>query len=626
MLSDPGGTLRETLYPRQAPSPATSTVIRSRFFWKQFFSHALVIIFTVAAVGFLVLHHYRADVVERMETALRHQCVALGDLVQSDVQSDRVAAVRDRIASVALFTGYRITIIGRDGTVIADSEADPDAMENHLLREEVEEALRREPDDTGAHFGQGLRKSRTLGTDHLYVAYAPRADDPQSLVMRVAVEMSSVDEDTAGVARLILAGGGVSTLLALLVGALMVHRVARPLDRMRKAAGALSAGDYSARVPVRTPLRAGDELGEMAQALNRLGFDMSQRVADLTAGQERLRAMVAGMVEGVVAVDESGRVTFSNHAARSLLGLGHEVSDRPIQEQTKVTGVGALLASARRSDRAAQSELEISNTNIDAIVSAQAHRFQDGDAVGVVMVLHDVSELRRLERIRRDFVANVSHELKTPLTSIRGYVETLLDGAIDDDENNVRFLEKIENNVLRLNHLVTDLLSLARIESQSGFLPVMSIDLHAAVEEAARRHETRAQARGQDLVIDTCAGRVKVLGDPEALTQIIDNLVDNAIKYTPDRGTVTVRLLRNGEFATLEVQDTGVGIPLGDQARVFERFYRVDKARSREVGGTGLGLSIVKHLVLALGGTIDLLSAGETGSTFRVRLRLAERD
>ncbi len=600
-------------------------MIRSRFFWKHFFSHALVIIFTVAAVGFLVLHQYRSDVIGRVETALRHQCVALGYLVETEVGSESVQAVRARVASVAGMTGYRITVIGRDGSVIADSEADPSAMENHLMREEVGEALGRSPGDPELHFGQGLRTSQTIGTEYLYVAHAPQVEDPAAPVIRVAVEMRSVDEDTAVVARLILLGGGLSTLVALLVGALMVRRIARPLDRMRAAAGALSAGDYGARVPVRTPLRSGDEMGEMAQALNRLGFDMSQRVADLTAGQERLRAMVAGMVEGVVAVDEGGRVTFSNHAARSLLGLPHDVSDRPIQEQTKVTGIEALLAAARRSDRAAQTELEISNTDIDAIVSAQAHRFQDGDAVGVVMVLHDVSELRRLERIRRDFVANVSHELKTPLTSIRGYVETLLDGALEDENNNVRFLEKIENNVLRLNHLVTDLLSLARIESQSGFLPVKSIDLHGAVEEAARRHELRAQGRDQKLVVEACEGRVKILGDPEALTQIIDNLVDNAIKYTPDGGTVTVRLLRSGEFATLEVQDTGVGIPNEDKARVFERFYRVDKARSREVGGTGLGLSIVKHLVLALGGTIDLVSDVGQGSTFRVKLRLAER-
>ncbi|MEM7518469.1 MAG: ATP-binding protein [Planctomycetota bacterium] len=221
-------------------------------------------------------------------------------------------------------------------------------------------------------------------------------------------------------------------------------------------------------------------------------------------------------------------------------------------------------------------------------------------------------------------MANVSHELKTPLTSIRGYVETLLDGAIDDEENNVRFLEKIEKNVLRLNHLVTDLLSLARIEAEAGFLSMRPVDLHQIVEEALRRHEQAAHLRGQTLNVESCAGSVRVLADPEALTQILDNLIDNGLKYTPDSGEVMIRIMRDGKSARLEIQDDGIGIPLEDQARVFERFYRVDKARSRAVGGTGLGLSIVKHLAHSMEGGVDLRSEPGEGSTFSVRLKLAD--
>ncbi|MEL6428901.1 MAG: ATP-binding protein, partial [Planctomycetota bacterium] len=344
---------------------------------------------------------------------------------------------------------------------------------------------------------------------------------------------------------------------------------------------------------------------------------------NLTADQERLRAMVAGMVEGVVAVDEDDCVTFSNHAAREILGIEREASDQPLSELSHIAGIDALLTAARQSDSAAQCELEMSVTDEDAVVRAQAHRFNDQDSVGVVVVLQDVSEVRRLEHIRRDFVANVSHELKTPLTSIRGYVETLLDGAIDDDDHNVRFLEKIENNVLRLNHLVTDLLSLARIESQQGRLPLQPVDLHALLEEALRRHEPSALAREQRLVVEAPAGALRVLGDREALTQVIDNLIDNALKYTPDTGAVHVRVQQSEGSTLLEVADDGVGIPQEDQARIFERFYRVDKARSRAVGGTGLGLSIVKHLVGAMQGTIELQSEPGEGSAFRIVLAAA---
>ncbi|QDV09585.1 Sensor histidine kinase YycG [Planctomycetes bacterium Poly30] len=588
-------------------------------------SYAIVILATVGATGFLVLREYRQDLSERMETSLRNQLVCLADLVDGTRPGLEPATVMRRAHEVAAATGRRITVIAADGSVIADSDADADGMENHGARPEVREAIR-------SGFGVDRRRSATIGRELLYVAHAPGATEAPRDVVRIAVALESIDKDQAAVARLILAGAGLASILALVVGAFIVRRVSYPLDRMRRVVNALGAGDYAARVSLPKTGARRDELGEMASALNRLGFDLSQRVSELTAGQERLRAMVAGMIEGVVAVDEDDRITFSNYAARRMLHLdstapGFEPSKRSklrLWEQVKIAGLDALLATARRSDSAAQCELELSSTDEDAVVRAQAHRFQDGDSVGVVVVLEDVSEIRRLERIRRDFVANVSHELKTPLTSIRGYVETLLDGAIDDDDYNVRFLEKIESNVLRLNHLVTDLLSLARIEAEAGFLNLRPVDLHAVVEEAIRRHEQTAKLRGQTLRADSCSGSVRVFADQEALTQVIDNLIDNGLKYTPDDREIVVRVQRNGKLAILEVEDSGVGIPVEDQARIFERFYRVDKARSRAVGGTGLGLSIVKHLAQAMDGSVELKSQPGKGSIFRVKLKLVE--
>jgi two-component system phosphate regulon sensor histidine kinase PhoR len=409
--------------------------------------------------------------------------------------------------------------------------------------------------------------------------------------------------------------------VALVFGAFAMRRAARPLEEMHDVASALSSGDYAARVEE----PGDDELGLLGSTLNRLGGDMSERVSALTAGQDRLRAMVAGMVEGVIAVDDSDRITFTNHTARRMLGVaaGAEVRGERLWEAARVAEVPELLAEARRSDAAAQRELNLLLGGREVVVRAQAHRFADGDRIGVVVVLHDISELRRLERIRRDFVANVSHELKTPLTSIRGYVETLLDGALHDDRNNARFLEKIEQNTQRLSHLVTDLLSLARIEAQEGSLPLERVDLHALVEQTRKRHEPAAVGRDQTLRLESCNGALQVLGDREALTQVLDNLVDNALKYTPPEGHITIRLKREPGHAVLEVEDDGIGIPAEDIERVFERFYRVDKARSRAVGGTGLGLSIVKHLVVAMKGEVEVESKVDEGSTFRVRLVLA---
>ena len=599
-------------------------MIKSRFFWKLFLSYALIIVVTVASVGVLVLGEFRRDLVERLELSLRNQCVSLESLLPGRSTVEDASERAQRIASE---TERRITLIDADGVVLFDSGATADEMANHGDRPEVLEAI-------ASGVGVDRRTSATLGKEHLYVAYAPGASGPGSGgVVRVSVELKSLDSEDAAVGRLILISAGLASLLALLVGAFVVRRVTRPLEEMSRVTRAMSGGDYSARVALASPVTAGDALGAMGTALNQLGAQMSRRVTALTAGEGRLRAMVAGMIEGVVAVDENDHVTFSNFAARELLRIeGHAISgseeDRRhqrLQDMAQAPELDALLLAARQSDAAAQCEIELSSTDEDAVVRAQAHRFQDGESMGVVIVLHDISEIRRLERVRRDFVANVSHELKTPLTSIRGFVETLLDGAIDDEEHNVRFLEKIENNVHRLNHLVTDLLSLARIEAETGILTLRSVDLQGIVSEGLKRHQETANGREQVLAFEPSEEAVRVLADLEALTQVIDNLVDNALKYTPDGGKVICRVRRENEDAVFEVVDDGVGIPLEDQARVFERFYRVDKARSRAVGGTGLGLSIVKHLVQTMKGTIELTSEPGEGSTFHVRLKLSDR-
>jgi len=597
-----------------APAPGpVNTLFRFRFFWRLYISFAGLVLLCLGATGTLVVRQYRSDLSERLDSSLRVQTMTLAHLAADDFAAapPDVSALVDRYAKA---TGRRVTFVRRDGTVVADSERPASDLENHSDRPEVRTAL---------HGGYGVdrRVSKSTGRTTLYAAHVPEHALGTAGIVRVAAHLDEIDQQVASVRRVFVTGAVLATLVALVFGALAMRRAARPLEEMHDVASALSSGDYGARVE--DP--GDDELGVLGSTLNRLGGDMSERVSALTAGQDRLRAMVAGMVEGVIAVDDGDRITFTNHTARRMLGVaaGAEMRGERLWEAARVPEVPELLAEARRSDAAAQRELNLLLSGREVIVRAQAHRFADGDRIGVVVVLHDISELRRLERIRRDFVANVSHELKTPLTSIRGYVETLLDGALHDDRNNARFLEKIEQNTQRLSHLVTDLLSLARIEAQEGSLPLERVDLHALVEQARRRHEPTAVGRDQTMRLESCNGALQVLGDREALTQVLDNLVDNALKYTPPEGHITIRLKREAGHAVLEVEDDGIGIPAEDIERVFERFYRVDKARSRAVGGTGLGLSIVKHLVVAMKGEVEVESQVDVGSTFRVRLSLA---
>jgi two-component system phosphate regulon sensor histidine kinase PhoR len=597
-----------------APGPSpVPTLFRFRFFWRLYLSFAVLVLLCLGATGVLVVRQYRADLSERLESSLRVQTMTLAHLAADDFAA-APADVQALVERFAKATQRRVTLVRRDGTVIADSDRPVGELPNHADRAEIRTAL---------HSGHGVdqRPSSSTGRVMLYAAHVPEHELRTSGVVRVAAYVDEIDQQVASVRQVFVTGAVLASLVALVFGAFAMRRAARPLEEMHDVASALSSGDYAARVEE----PGDDELGVLGSTLNRLGGDMSERVSALTAGQDRLRAMVAGMVEGVIAVDDSDRITFTNHTARRMLGVaaGAEVRGERLWEAARVAEVPELLAEARRSDAAAQRELNLLLGGREVVVRAQAHRFADGDRIGVVVVLHDISELRRLERIRRDFVANVSHELKTPLTSIRGYVETLLDGALHDDRNNARFLEKIEQNTQRLSHLVTDLLSLARIEAQEGSLPLERVDLHALVEQTRKRHEPAAVGRDQTLRLESCNGALQVLGDREALTQVLDNLVDNALKYTPPEGHITIRLKREPGHAVLEVEDDGIGIPAEDIERVFERFYRVDKARSRAVGGTGLGLSIVKHLVVAMKGEVEVESKVDEGSTFRVRLVLA---
>jgi two-component system phosphate regulon sensor histidine kinase PhoR len=332
--------------------------------------------------------------------------------------------------------------------------------------------------------------------------------------------------------------------------------------------------------------------------------------------------MIAGMVEGVVAVDDEDRVLYCNGAARHLLGIdGASLSGRRLWEAVRLASLVEMLGEARARREPIHRELIVHAGQREAVLEAHATAFNTRDGGGLVMVLHDISDLRKLERIRRDFVANVSHELKTPLTSIKGYVETLLTGALHDEQNNVRFLEKIDAHVSRLSDLVQDLLSLASIEAREGKLTPGPVDWGPIVDSAIRRHEGAFDRKHLSRsVVGHCP---TVLGEAEGMTQVVDNLLDNAIKYTPEGGAVCIRLSANETQGRLEVEDTGIGIPEEDRHRVFERFYRVDKARSRELGGTGLGLSIVKHFVHAMNGSVQVESHVGRGSRFVVSLPLA---
>jgi two-component system phosphate regulon sensor histidine kinase PhoR len=591
-------------------------MFRSRFFWKLFGSYAILVLVTTLVVAYFVGRYMENAQWDARIASLEEQCVVMAPYARGDfaaVPNVGGAPWEVEIRNIATVNKLRVTFIRRDGVVVLDTEENPDLMEDHLGRPEVQEALA-----TG--LGTSRRFGRTLELEALYVAHVEAPKEKTSGVVRLSVPVSAIYESRREILARTGPGAALAALLALLLGYIGARRMTAPLGELKEAAMAFREGDYEQRIGH----VSNDELGELGKAMNQLGAEVRNRVDRLTAERARLSAILAGMAEGVLAVGEDDRILFSNVAAGDLLELDVEqVQGSKIWDMLNLPGLLELIAQARNTDKVVREELVFAQGDIERRFAAKAHIFRTDVSTGVVIVFEDITELRQLARVRQDFVANVSHELKTPLTSIQGYVETLLEGAVHDKEHNIRFLQKIDQNVHRLRDLVSDLLSLARIENQESRPVRERVDLASIVEAASQRIEGQLSKAGLQLELDLGQEAAFVWGDERGLVQVVDNLLSNAAKYTAEGGRIEIRLFREDNAVHLQVKDTGVGIPMVDQNRIFERFYRVDKARSREVGGTGLGLSIVKHLVHTMQGRVGVESQEGQGSTFHVHLEWA---
>ncbi len=418
---------------------------------------------------------------------------------------------------------------------------------------------------------------------------------------------------------------GEAGLVAVLVFALIfARRRRRALNEVARGVAALGEGR-----PVRPVQgRLIGALGRLARRFNEVAPQLEERIERLEGDRQLLRAVLGSMAESVVAVDARRRLLFANPAADRLFGLGPSAVGRLIAELIRTPQVQEAIDTTLAGPEPHQVEITIDNPagwprGQSLVLAAQGTPLPGSPPAGAVLVFHDVTETRRLERVRQDFVANASHELKTPLASIKAFTETLLDGALHDEAVNIKFLQRIDEQADRLNNLILDLLSLARLESGRDLFEHRPLALGPVVRKCFESQLARAEGKELEYVLDLDhADELTVIkADEEAIRQILDNLIDNAIKYTPEHGRVRVNLRRPDERCVLlEVIDSGIGIPREDLPRVFERFYRVDRARSREMGGTGLGLSIVKHLVQSVGGQIRVESRLGAGSTFTVRL------
>jgi two-component system phosphate regulon sensor histidine kinase PhoR len=577
--------------------------VRNRIFFKLLAAFALVIAAATATFDFSVHHAWKDSLLQQIELSLRQKTLmfanhvngvgALSAVVPTEKAGDtQLARLQSIVVEEGRAADARATIIDSQGKVLADSEADPASMENHAQRSEFVAALK-------GDVGTDTRRSRTVGIPFLYVA-APVAGG----AVRLAYPLSDVEAALTRVRRQLLLGSLLAFVVALVISAVAAQSTAKRLHRIVRFADRVAAGDLGARIEEPSV----DEIGQVATSLDKTARHLEESFAALQTSQRQLETLLNSMQDAVIAVSADDRVQWANQTMDKLVPQ-HTRKNAPLVETVRdpdfLTAVRG--ASEARKVFTARAASIVPGRTFDVTAAPMP-------GGGAVAVLRDLTETERVEKTRRDFIANVSHELRTPLTSIQGYTETLLDSS--PDNNHAReFLEIIRKSAVRMSRLTEDLLTLARVESGEQRFDIQPGAPADLLQEAVDSFREIARAQSVELKVEDNAP-AQVGADPEAIHQVFSNLVDNALKYAHSGGRIVLGARQTREGVEFYVQDFGPGIPSEHLPRLFERFYRVDKARSRESGGTGLGLAIAKHIVLAHGGTIRAQSELNHGSTF----------
>lgn len=585
-----------------------------KVFWKIYLyfllatAGALLIIAWYASHSLQLFHQEQvtADIFSRAQIVAR----------EIPLLSESNPAALDQLCKeVARLTASRVTVIAPDGKVMGDSDENPAIMENHGNRPEVAAALTGLP-------SKSIRYSDTLRRSLIYAAVPIRKSD-QSIagVARVSLPLAVIDQSLASFYRYVTLGGlGVATAFALLAF-FLTRRLTAPLSQMRQVAAQFAAGDLNARVPIPDT----EELGMLARTMNLMAVQLSERMRALARQHNEQAAVLANMTEGVLAVDGAQHILHINPAACRLFGLKpDEGRHRHILEVVRHIALQEFIGLTIASDQPVERDI-VFHDEKERFLQLHGVALKDevGNTLGGLIVMTDVTRLKRLETLRRDFVANVSHELKTPLTTLKGCVETLSHGYSSTPEEMMRFVSMMGRQVGRLEAMVDDLLILSRLEheSEQGQIELLPGLINDVAARAVQAFSSRADKKGIQLVLDA-PDPLRAPIDAALLEQAVGNLIDNAIKYSDEESRITVTVARKEHQAEIRVTDEGIGIQKAHLERIFERFYRVDQARSRAQGGTGLGLAIVKHITLAHHGSVSVESTPGRGSTFILRIPL----
>jgi two-component system phosphate regulon sensor histidine kinase PhoR len=589
--------------------------VRLNLFWKFAFAFVALLVGVLLAVDFFAERTLRND----YERTGFERLIAIARIAQarppewvapSPGRPEDLSALRDWVAQMGA-SGTRVTVITADGHVLADSQSDAQTMENHATRPEIMEAMAKGD-------GRSIRHSVTIKRDLLYYAVRQSTSAGPPYILRFALPLEAVDEILNSFRKRLWVASFLILLIAGGISLLLSRSLTGRVERLEEFSRRVADGDFR-------PLPrdgSGDALEALGISLNRTAARLERTIHTLTEERNLSSAILGSMVEGVAVVNGSERLVFANSGFAEILGLDvPPTSGSGLVEVVRQTELVEAVRKVLGGEPRVQSEI-VTGTLRQHYFAITVAAVRAGETTGAVVVLHDITELRKLERVRRDFVANVSHELRTPLTAIQGFAETLLAGAIDDPQNRTRFLEIILEHSRRLARLTDDLLMLSKMDAERLELEIRRLPVPQIIQSCLETAQRRASEKDLRISLNMPQGLPDIAGDRRRLAEVLQNLLDNAIQYTLPGGQILVSAEKGEGEVILTVSDTGIGIPKADQPRIFERFYRVDVARSREAGGTGLGLAIAKHLVDVHGGRLWVDSEVGQGSQFHFSVPL----
>ncbi|MDF2675453.1 MAG: cell wall metabolism sensor histidine kinase WalK [Clostridiales bacterium] len=576
---------------------------------KKIFAYTMsVLIITLVISGFFTFETIKKVHFVNIEEKLVSEAYILSQVLAENMLSNDIEHMKSTLSDVGKELHVRITVIDNQGMVLGETDYDPKYMENHLQRPEVQEAFQGE-------VGKEIRYSGTLKVDLMYIAYPIFNADNVIGVVRLSTPIKEIN----GLRRSVNTNLIIAFIPGLLLSLLLMYRISvsitRPIKEIKDAAVDITHGKLDRSINIIST----DEIGELAKAIDFMAASLREKINSIKDKNTKMEAILSSVVNGIIAVDSHKNILFINPMAQKMLNITEvDIAGKHLLQVIRNNKIDNMIKNILENRSFEENEITVSYPEEKIFrLYSNSIKYPDSDRIiGIIIIMQDVTEIKKLEKMRSEFVANVSHELKTPLTSIKGFVETLKLGAIEDKDASTRFLNIIEDEADRLNRLIIDILSLSELETQKTKSRLENINTYDKIMEIVSMLQNQASKKNINLLTNIATDVSKLEGDSDQFKQMLINLVDNAIKYTPEYGVVEIAAYNSGSDVVIRIKDNGIGIPKEHIPRLFERFYRVDKARSRNVGGTGLGLAIVKYIAMQFESKIEVQSEVSKGTEF----------